>query len=64
MGRSKVDHTVTVVCETPLMPWCGGATQVILDKLEVVLDDLAEMCTSPVKARQVLPRLGAIEPSR
>ena len=38
--------------------------QVVMRKLDAVLDDLAKMCGSPAKARQVLPTLGAVEPSK
>lgn len=38
--------------------------QTIMQHLEVVLVDLSQMCFSPHKARQVLPTLGGVEPSK
>lgn len=38
--------------------------QAIMQQLEVVLEDMSQMCLSPHKARQVLPTLGPVEPSK
>jgi hypothetical protein len=38
--------------------------QVLMDKLERVLQGLAEMCDSAGTARKMLPTLGSVEPSK